>query len=73
MGGLNALIVDPYSATLEYREERQMPMEADHRSICKFETSFDPNYVILRNVLAFTVNEISQTGTVHRLAPKGLR
>lgn len=71
MAGFNALIVDPDSATLGYREERQMPMEADHRSICKFETSSDPNYVILRNALAFTVNEISQLGTVHRLAPKG--
>lgn len=73
IGGFNALIVDPDSATLGYREERQVPMEADHRSICKFETSSDPNYVILRNALAFTVNEISQLGTVHRLAPKGPR
>lgn len=71
LGGFNALIVDPDSATLGYREERQMPMEADHRSICKFETPSDRNYLILRNALAFTVNEISELGTVHIVVPEG--
>jgi NACHT domain/Putative serine esterase (DUF676) len=57
---LGSLIVDPESATLGYREERQMPMTADHRSICKFETPFDPNYIVLRNALASTVSKISK-------------
>ncbi|KAI1110827.1 WD40-repeat-containing domain protein [Nemania sp. NC0429] len=52
-------IVDPESAILGYREEKQMPMNADHRSICKFETQFDANYIILRNALASTVSNIS--------------
>ena len=62
IGLLSTLIVDPDSATLGYREEKQMPMNADHRSICKFETPTDPNYVILRNALASTVQSISKLG-----------
>ena len=61
-GVINALIVDVASATLRYSEEKQMPMNADHRSICKFDTITDPNYLILRNTLATTVNGISKTG-----------
>lgn len=60
IGVLSTLIVDPESATLGYREEKQMPMNADHRSICKFETPTDPNYVILRNALASSVQSISK-------------
>ena len=63
VGFFSLLIVDPDSATLGYREEKQMPMNADHRSICKFETKKDPNYVILRNSLASTVNVISKLGS----------
>lgn len=63
IGLFNRLIVDPDSATLGYPEEKQMPMNADHRSICKFESSRDPNYVIIRNALATTVQAISKTGT----------
>ncbi|KAI1157343.1 WD40-repeat-containing domain protein [Nemania serpens] len=61
-------IVDPESAILGYREEKQMPMNADHRSICKFETQFDANYIILRNALASTVSNISTA--VPELDPK---
>jgi pimeloyl-ACP methyl ester carboxylesterase len=65
LGVFSTLVVDPDSAILGYREEKQMPMNADHRSICKFEAITDPNYVIIRNALASTVNGISKTGTVH--------
>ncbi|CAI7629611.1 unnamed protein product [Penicillium glandicola] len=53
---VNSLIVDPESAVLGYREEKQIPMAADHRSICKFDTPEDPNYALLRNSLASTVS-----------------
>ena len=62
IGILSSVIVDPDSATLGYPEEKQMPMNADHRSICKFDTLTDPNYVILRNALASTVDDISKQG-----------
>lgn len=67
IGLLSTLIVDPDSATLGYREEKQMPMNADHRSICKFETPTDPNYIFLRNALASTVQSISKLGKAHHV------
>ncbi|KAI8952576.1 NACHT and WD domain protein [Xylaria longipes] len=57
-GVLGVLIVDPDSATLGYPDEKQMPMNADHRSICKFEAPSDPNYIVLRNALAATVSAV---------------
>ncbi|KAK4455146.1 hypothetical protein QBC34DRAFT_391684 [Podospora aff. communis PSN243] len=51
-------IVDPESAILGYREERQIPMNADHRSICKFDSPSDVNYETVRNALASTVASI---------------
>lgn len=62
IGVFSTLIVDPDSATLGYREEKQIPMTADHRSICKFEAVTDPNYVVIRNSLASIVNEILDSG-----------
>lgn len=57
----SSLIVDPQSAVLGYREEKQIPMTADHRSICKFDTPEDPNYTLLRNALASTVKKMATT------------
>ena len=71
LGIFSTLIVEPDSATLGYRGERQMPMNADHRSICKFETPRDPNYVTLRNSFAHTVNSISKQGVLcHSVADR---
>lgn len=64
-GGFSTLIVAPDSATLGYPNEKQMPMNADHRSICKFDTIADPNYLIIRNALASTVNDASKIGTAN--------
>ncbi|AEO64413.1 uncharacterized protein THITE_123781 [Thermothielavioides terrestris NRRL 8126] len=66
--GLRTLIVDPEAATLGYREEKQMPMNADHRSICKFHNPFDQNYIIIRNSLVSTARVISQRDSIQRLA-----
>ncbi|KAF5017592.1 hypothetical protein F66182_10456 [Fusarium sp. NRRL 66182] len=52
-------IVDPESAVLGYREEKQILMAADHRTICKFESPQDPNYVLLRNALASTMSQVT--------------
>jgi len=54
----STLIVDKDSATLGYREEKQMPINADHCSICKFDSPTDPNYRILRNALVSTIHSI---------------
>ncbi len=50
-GVFGKLIVDPDSATLGCPNEKQMPMNVDHRSICKFETPTDQNYTILRTCI----------------------
>ncbi|KAJ5216175.1 uncharacterized protein N7498_002582 [Penicillium cinerascens] len=55
----SSLIVNPESAVLGYREEKQIPMTADHRTICKFDTPKDSNYAQLRNALASTVRTIA--------------
>ncbi|KAK5989535.1 Vegetative incompatibility HET-E-1-like protein [Cladobotryum mycophilum] len=59
--GFNVLVVDPESATLGYREEKQIPMNADHRSISKFDSPSDPNYLILRNALASTIDNLTKS------------
>ena len=65
--GLNStLVVDPDSATLGYREENQIPVNADHRSICKYDTPTDPNYVVFRNSLRHTVERIEKLGIALR-------
>ncbi|PLN84988.1 hypothetical protein BDW42DRAFT_17640 [Aspergillus taichungensis] len=61
IGPFGTLIVDPDSATLGCREEQQIPLHADHRSICKFETPTDPNYIVIRNVLASTVQKLCKS------------
>ena len=65
VGVISTLIVDPDSATLGYPGEKQMPVNADHRSICKFDTPTDPNYVTLRNALASTVQVTSNLGKAY--------
>ena len=62
MGIISSLIVDPNSATVGYREEKQISINADHRSICKFDTSSDPNYVTIRNALVGTVDDMCKRG-----------
>ncbi|EGS19990.1 uncharacterized protein CTHT_0044860 [Thermochaetoides thermophila DSM 1495] len=59
--GISALVVDPESARLGYPREKQYPMNADHRSICKFDSPKDENYRIVRNALASTVQNIRDT------------
>ncbi|GAP85781.2 putative NACHT and WD domain protein [Rosellinia necatrix] len=63
IGVFSVLIVDPDSATLGYPGEKQMPMNANHRSICKFETPSDPNYIAVRNALAVTVNAVRESAS----------
>ncbi|KAI1366621.1 WD40 repeat-like protein [Xylaria arbuscula] len=64
-------IVDPESAVLGYQNEKQIPMNADHRSICKFETPLDANYIILRNAIVTTISNLIPE--VPRLDPKERR
>lgn len=58
VGFLKPLIVDKESATLDYDREQKIPMYADHRSICKYDSTSDPNYRILRDVLSRIVYDV---------------
>ncbi|MCJ1356503.1 MAG: hypothetical protein MMC33_006498 [Icmadophila ericetorum] len=60
VGGTNILIVDRGSAILDYKHERHMPVQANHRGICKFESITDPNYIIVRNVLAAMIHDLEK-------------
>jgi len=49
------MIVDRSSATLDYAHEHRFPIQANHRGICKFDEQIDPNYLLIKNVLASIV------------------
>ncbi|KAJ9496115.1 hypothetical protein H2202_008361 [Exophiala xenobiotica] len=42
--GLSSLIVEKYSALLETNHEEQIPVDADHNAMCKFETESDDTF-----------------------------
>ena len=63
LGYSSALVVDRSSGTLGYPEERVRALNADHRSICKYESPMDSNYQIIRNRLAATIYDISRHAT----------
>ncbi|KAF2232191.1 hypothetical protein EV356DRAFT_489005 [Viridothelium virens] len=54
----NALIVDKGSATLGYARERTSLLNADHRSMNKFDLPSDPNYKTIRNAFITTIDSI---------------
>lgn len=56
----NVVIVDPQSAVLHYGLERQTPLDANHWSICQFDSPEDSNYRRLRNSLATTMRDIEK-------------
>lgn len=60
IGMSSVLIVDKASATLGYQNERTALINASHRGICKFDTPWDPNFVIVRNSLLSLVYDITQ-------------
>ncbi|KAK1241656.1 hypothetical protein MKX07_007479 [Trichoderma sp. CBMAI-0711] len=52
------VLVDKFSATLGYSHEEVLPLDADHRHICKFDALEDPNYRKVRNALSRAVEMI---------------
>ena len=61
------LIVEPDSAILGYKHERVIPMNADHRTICKFDSPSDPNYILVRNSLSKAVDDVLGDGELKTL------
>ncbi|OAF56412.1 hypothetical protein VC83_06681 [Pseudogymnoascus destructans] len=48
LGITKVIIVEKESGILGYPQETSMPLNADHHSICKFESPVDANYVTVR-------------------------
>ena len=62
-----AMIVEKDSAILGYPNEQAIPLDADHRGVCKFLSPNDADYKTLRNALSATVDKIIKEGK-HRPA-----
>ena len=62
LGVGSLLIVDKSSAFLGYKQEDFIPLEANHRDVCKFGNRKDSNYITVRDVLASIVRNISNQG-----------
>ncbi|VUC28138.1 unnamed protein product [Clonostachys rosea] len=62
IGVSSLLIVDKDSAVLgsSYRNEKVLLMNADHRSICKYESVDDTNYIRIKNALTGAVESVLQ-------------
>ncbi|PGH31899.1 hypothetical protein GX50_05334 [[Emmonsia] crescens] len=62
IGFFSKIIVRKDFAILGYQAEKQIPMTADHRSICKFDAPTDPSYKNIRDALALTVRGLTESG-----------
>ena len=52
------LIVEKESGILGYPQETSSPLNADHHTICKFESQEDPSYTSVRNMLKLWTSRI---------------
>jgi hypothetical protein len=55
-----SFIVKKSSALTGLPNERSSPLNANHRSICKFKSPSDDNYINLRNSLLISVDKIKE-------------
>jgi Predicted acetyltransferases and hydrolases with the alpha/beta hydrolase fold len=58
VAGLNRFVVDTTSAQLGLPNEEIIPLNADHRHVCKFANREDPNFQLIRNSLITAVDSI---------------
>lgn len=69
--GNSAFIVTKESAVLGYPKERVCLLNGDHRSICKFSSPSDPNYISLTEAFASMNKELAvkrmRLSSIHEL------
>lgn len=58
------LIVDKWSAVLEFPGEEIQLLNADHSNVCKFDSPSDSNYSSIRNAFVSTITSIEKTHLV---------
>lgn len=51
-------IVEKVSAVLDYPQEHSSPLNADHHSICKFESERDEKYMAVSNMLRLIMSKL---------------
>ena len=56
------MVVEKESALLGYPDEIEIPLNADHHTVCKFDNLQDPNYISIRNGLKTLVTTILSRG-----------
>jgi hypothetical protein len=66
-----AVIVDKFSATLGFPNEKSYLLNADHRGVCKFHHQTDPNYQTLRNSFSTTIDKILLDSNTTASLPSG--
>lgn len=54
------IVVERSSAILEYENEISSHIDADHHTICKFESREDPGYTTLKNLLAHVIQSTTE-------------
>ncbi|KAJ2899241.1 hypothetical protein MKZ38_003341 [Zalerion maritima] len=57
VGPKKIIVVDKDSAVIGYGNEIQIPLEADHHTVCKYPSINHPNYVSVRDVIQYMVAE----------------
>lgn len=56
------MVVEKTSATLGYPDEITKSLNADHHTVCKFDSIQDSNYISVRNALKTLVTTLRSTG-----------
>ena len=56
------MIVDRGSATMGYPNEVSRSLNADHHSVCKFDSNQDSDYISLRNALKTLITDLCSIG-----------
>ena len=59
------IIVDKGSATTGYPNEVSKSLNADHHTVCKFDSNQDSDYVSVRNVLKTLITEVCPKGRMN--------
>ena len=57
------MILEKDSSVLGYPGETSKALDADHHNVCKYDSPKDPNYIIVRNVLASLIGKINLTSS----------
>ena len=67
------MVLEKDSSVLGYPGEVSRAMHADHHTICKYDGFWDPNYIIVRNILKSLVSKLISQDNAKEPSPSGRR